>query len=146
MADEIKRMAIEEFVDAGYLQEVNRLWFHERGLALAVSTPLAESFESWLDDTTKILMENVEIVDSQMFERLRIQVEALLRTLGFEPGKKALGYIWDCREDPEGVRFGPGVLSREKAENVRRDRASRIARRHDHLGYVNQPVPEADDG
>jgi hypothetical protein len=144
LADEIKKMSVDEFVDVGYLQEVNRLWFHERGLALAVSRPVAESFESWLDETTQILMENVEIADSQMFERLRIQIEALLRTLGFEPGKRALGYIWDCRDDPEGVRFGPGVLSREKAENVRRDRAARIAKRHDRLGYVNQPLPEAE--
>lgn len=33
----IKHMGIKEFREEGYLQEVNRLFFHPRGLALEVS-------------------------------------------------------------------------------------------------------------
>ena len=33
---EIKRMDLNEFRDLGFLQEVNRLFFHPRGLALEV--------------------------------------------------------------------------------------------------------------
>ena len=38
MSDEIKRMDIREFKDAGFLQEVNRQFFHPHGLALEVVT------------------------------------------------------------------------------------------------------------
>jgi len=34
--DEIKRIAIKEFVDFGFLQEVNRQFFHPLGLALCL--------------------------------------------------------------------------------------------------------------
>lgn len=33
---DIKRMSIKEFVEKGFLQEANRLFFHPHGLALAV--------------------------------------------------------------------------------------------------------------
>lgn len=33
---DIKRMDMKEFVEKGFLQEVNRLFFHPRGLALSV--------------------------------------------------------------------------------------------------------------
>jgi hypothetical protein len=36
VSDEIRRMDIAEFRDFGYLQEVNRLFFHPLGLALEV--------------------------------------------------------------------------------------------------------------
>lgn len=36
MAEEIKRMDLDEFRDKGFLQEVNRLFFHPLGLALEV--------------------------------------------------------------------------------------------------------------
>ena len=38
MAD-IKHLSIMEFQDMGLLQEVNRLWFHPRGLALSIAVP-----------------------------------------------------------------------------------------------------------
>jgi len=37
MSDDVKRMDIKEFQDAGYLQEVNRMFFHPLGLALEVA-------------------------------------------------------------------------------------------------------------
>jgi hypothetical protein len=37
MSDDIKYMDLKEFVEDGYLQEANRLFFHPLGLALSVS-------------------------------------------------------------------------------------------------------------
>lgn len=37
MTDEIKRISIKEFREIGFLQEVNRQFFHPLGLALEVS-------------------------------------------------------------------------------------------------------------
>lgn len=36
VSDDIKRMSIKEFREVGFLQEVNRLFFHPLGLALEV--------------------------------------------------------------------------------------------------------------
>lgn len=47
---ELPRMDLEELRDDGWLQEVNRQWFHPRGLALAVVTDTgwSERLWSWL--------------------------------------------------------------------------------------------------
>lgn len=76
VADVTDYMTIGEFIDAGYLQEVNRLVLHPAGLALEVTiTPTT-------DPTT------------------------------------FTARVWDYRSDPEGVAFGPGVISTEKIRNV----------------------------
>jgi len=38
MKDYVKKISIKEFVEQGFLQEANRLFFHPRGLALEVFT------------------------------------------------------------------------------------------------------------
>ena len=43
MAEQIKRMDIKEFREFGFLQEVNRLFFHPLGLALEVEIEDDES-------------------------------------------------------------------------------------------------------
>jgi hypothetical protein len=74
MVDEIepKYISIREFVDLGFLQEVNRLVLHPAGLALEVTVA---------DDATSMR-------------------------------------VWDYRDDPEGVVFGPGVIDRLKILGV----------------------------
>ena len=42
--DDIKRMRIEEFRETGYLQEVNRQWFHPLGLALEIERDVDGDF------------------------------------------------------------------------------------------------------
>lgn len=39
-----------------------------------------------------------------------------------DDGSERLGGIWDYRDDPEGVVFGPGVIDAGKVERVREQR------------------------
>lgn len=51
MADEVKHLDVREFVEVGYLQEVNRTFFHPLGLALEVGvTPGGEHYLSGVWD------------------------------------------------------------------------------------------------
>lgn len=43
MTEEIKYMPIQEFVDEGYLQEINRVLLHPCGLALAIHSSDTDS-------------------------------------------------------------------------------------------------------
>ncbi len=102
MMAEIKRMDIKEFVELGLLQEVNRQFFHPRGLALEVE----------IDDETD---------------------------------EHSLGGVWDCRNDPEGIWFEPGVLDAGKclsATSLILDKSGERVRK---LGFIIQPIYEDDE-
>ena len=75
MADEepTKYLSVKEFVDLGFLQEVNRLVLHPAGLALEVEP---------------------------------------------SDGDATTMRVWDYRDDPEGIAFGPGVIDRLKILSV----------------------------
>ena len=82
MTEAIKRIDIKEFREVGFLQEVNRLFFHPLGLALEV------------------------VIE--------------------DDGSEKLGGVWDFRDDPEGMFFGPGMAKQEKAEAVEELKQSKI--------------------
>jgi len=88
----VKRMPIKEFREFGFLQEVNRQFFHPIGLALEV------------------------LVD--------------------EDGNEYLGGVWDCRDDPEGIKFDK--IDIEKMNRVREFQVKRWGIRYDVLGYLYQ--------
>lgn len=71
---EIKYMDIKEFREFGFLQEVNRQFFHPLGLALAIQMS--------------------------------------------ETGEESLGGVWDCRDDPEGMEYGEGMINPNKVLRV----------------------------
>ena len=99
LSGDIKFIDIKEFREEGYLQEVNRLFFHRLGLALSVKIN---------DD-----------------------------------GTEELGGIWDYREDPDGMSYGDGVLSFEKADNIQKLGANLVVTRKEILGFDIQPIEEA---
>lgn len=96
---EIKRMDIAEFVDEGYLQELNRRFLHPLGLALEV------------------------VVDEDK------------RPTHF-------GGVWDFRDDPEGMVYGPDTIDVKKVQRVRQIESGRQTSRIDSLGFWVQPVNE----
>lgn len=109
MSDVDKYMLASEFINEGFLQEVNRLFFHPRGLALGLSvteSPGARSFEF---------------------------------------------LIWDCRDDPEGVVFGEGIIDQGKIDRVRAELDKHIEARTQLLGsHIQGPftydLEEKQDG
>lgn len=94
----INYMPIKEFRETGFLQEVNRLFFHPRGLALEV------------------------------------MVE--------EDGTERLGGIWDYRDDPEGIVFGPGAISVEKIDACFREEQKHAQARMKMLGGQVIQLPD----
>lgn len=125
--DEIKYIDIEEFRDAGFLQEVNRRVLHPAGLALAVSTP-------WTLAHLDALLKTAHIeLDADTLGRLHM-------VLAYD--RWTLTGVWDCRDDREGVVFSD--LS-EDADAARADRVDEEIARHTAarvtlLGDIVQPV------
>lgn len=104
-------MDIGEFIEFGYLQEVNRQFFHPYGLALEVSK-----------------------VHYGIIERMR-------RAWGVIRGDGeawAFSGVWDCRDDPEGIIFADGVMTETKRNNV--IASVKDINRLKKLGFVIQPV------
>jgi hypothetical protein len=62
-----------------------------------------------------------------------------------EDGTEKFGEIWDCRDDPEGIRFAPGVISSEKVGRVREMFRSKFDVRKAKFGSNIQKENE-DDG
>lgn len=85
-----KLLSKEEFVDAGYLQETNRLTLHPAGMALAVHTGWdAEFIQEWLAE-----------------RGVRFGTDACEAILTFIHRYEAEGFlaqVWDEREDPDGI-------------------------------------------
>lgn len=106
MSDDIKRIDIKEWRAQGYLQEVNRLFFHPLGLALEVVTEDCGKCEGAGQDAGTPCDE-----------------------CGGDGKTERLGGIWDEREDPEGFLFGPGELDPEKIEFVKAEFEKRMGHR-----------------
>lgn len=98
MADEQKYMSVQEFREAGYLQELNRRFLHPLGLAIEVV---------------------VQANNQEYF-----------------------GRIWDDRDDPEGLMYGPDTMEAEKAVRIENELVERFATRKEKLGFDIQPAPE----
>lgn len=90
----IKYIDIKEFMEVGYLQEVNRRFLHPLGLALEV---MAKDDGSW-----------------------------------------HLSGIWDYRDDPEGMSFGPGMIDPVKVDRVAGEWHEKAGVRTEKLGYIIQ--------
>jgi len=103
MCDEIKRIDIKEFCDLGFLQEANRLFFHPLGLALEASL-------EWPEDITE---EEKKKYDNKIFEHPN--------------AVWSLGGVWDCRDDPEGMLFGKGMIQESKILRIQNLLQSKIA-------------------
>ena len=93
MGDEIKRMDIRDFREEGYLQEVNRRFFHPMGLALEVrrnkdGTEELSGVWDCRDDP-----EGIVYGEETMSRRKAVHISRL-RAKAFLSRWKALGYIF----------------------------------------------------
>lgn len=57
-----------------------------------------------------------------------------------ENGETKLGGVWDYRDDPTGMHYGPGVIDPAKAARVQALRLEKSTVRVARLGYAVQPV------
>jgi hypothetical protein len=59
-----------------------------------------------------------------------------------DTGIEVLGGIWDYRDDPEGMRYAPGVMDVDKADQIALEHAERIDARMGALGYWIQQLDD----
>lgn len=99
--NDIKRMSLKEFQNFGFLQEVNRQFFHPLGLALTLyydendlenkngidpekDTPIGMFIQDWRDDPEGCMFEEVDVVKFENMRKLWEQNEAIRRArLGY---------------------------------------------------------------
>lgn len=105
MSTDIKRIDIAEFREFGYLQEVNRRFFHPLGLALEVvieDCPECDGTGTWTEQTSP--------EEAGHGSCTRCNGVGKLETLGG---------VWDSRDDPEGYIFaGEGMIDQDKIDRV----------------------------
>lgn len=58
---------------------------------------------------------------------------------------ESFGEVWDYRDDPEGITYGPDMIDPVKAERVLLEGARKIIPRIHKLGYIVQPVDSLAD-
>ena len=115
MSEEIKRIDIKEFREKGFLQEVNRQFFHPLGLALEIIIDWPEN------------MKKLESIDPKLYEE---QKEKFHNNPSNHPDAVyKLGSVWDYRNDPEGIFYGKDVIDKEKIDHVNTLRNSKIQAR-----------------
>lgn len=55
-------------------------------------------------------------------------------------GEEMFGQVWDSRDDPEGIVFGPDTMEVAKAKLILEEQIRRSAHRENALGYNIQPL------
>jgi hypothetical protein len=116
VTEKINYMTVSEFQSEGYLHEVNRQVLHPLGIALEVRVPKKR----------------------KMKLRERVQYAWWVFRHGSKDGW--ISGIWDYRDDPEGMAYGEGTLSPEKAKHIRELWRERRHERRQRLGYIVQPA------
>jgi hypothetical protein len=65
-----------------------------------------------------------------------------------DDGSETLSGVWDCRDDPEGIRFGPELLEagvKKYHTYMQEQGLSYMETRDKLLGYVVQPLEDEED-
>lgn len=142
-----KRLPVREFVDGGYLQEVNRKFLHPLGLALEVTVAHEPSAMLLLRGEDLPLLRHFAVKVRELDPSTDAAMGALERLLDgatlYEPGDGYVSSVWDARDDPEGIIFEDGLVDGEKAAKVQDEFAVRALARGAALGYMIQPVADA---
>jgi hypothetical protein len=119
----INYMDIAEFREFGFLQEVNRQFFHPLGLALETA------------------QDECGTCGGDGIVRQEEGTPVACVPCGGTGFIERLGGVWDYRDDPEGMVFGDGYgMDPEKAARVEAERAVHVATRIETLGLDDLPV------
>lgn len=92
-------------------------------------------------------VKRIDIKEFREFGYLQELNRSFLHPLGLalevvieEDGGEHLGGVWDYRDDPEGIRYGDGMLDAAKARRVEQSRSQRWKARALRCGWFVQPV------
>lgn len=130
--DDVKRIDIKEFQELGFLQEVNRLFFHPLGLALEV---VIEDECEMCGGTGRYMLqrggEPTKLCPECEGSKKRPKDKITYR----------LGGVWDYRDDPEGIIYDGDYLPElEKAVRVAEEKGKHEEARIKLIGSVVQVI------
>lgn len=113
---EIKYMDIAEFRKVGFLQEVNRKVLHPCGLALEVETG---------PGMIRLSEEEIDYLRTIARTTFEPSTRAFLNNIVHRAvnAEERIGRVWDDRDDPEGIAYGEGYPTIEKAQAVAKEAA-----------------------
>jgi hypothetical protein len=142
-AGDVARMPIREFVDGGYLQEVNRRLLHPCGLALEVEVAAGPTAVVKLTqggvEALRELIDFVRVQAPDWVDHMDELEERLDEAELLEQGDAASRRL-GLPQDGEGVIFADDAVSPEKARRVQEDMTRRAITREAALGYIVQPA------
>lgn len=78
----------------------------------------------------------VQELNRQFLHPLGLAIEVVVA----EDGSESFGEVWDYRDDPEGMVFGPGLIDPVKAERIEWEGKLKGFTRALRLGYIIQPL------
>lgn len=81
----------------------------------------------------------VQEINRRLLHPCGLALEVIVDT---ETGEEKFGGVWDYRDDPEGMYYSEGTLSRTKAQSVVDLFNSKLKYRREAFGHIIQPVPE----
>lgn len=91
-------------------------------------------------------MKHIDVAEFRRLGYLQEVNRRLLHPLGLalavgvdDDGVERLRGVWDCRDDPEGIRFD-GPLDAEAADRIGHELMARGVARKRQLGYIVQPA------
>lgn len=96
------------------------------------------------------MSDEIKRMDIKEFREMGLLAEinrAFLHPLGLalevaieDDGTEKLGGIWDCRNDPEGVRYSSAYFPTEKIESAQKFMKAKHEERKSTLGFVFQDI------
>lgn len=126
---DIKRIDIAEFREIGFLQEVNRQFFHPLGLALEVV----------IEDCDNCGASGIDMVGYPA-------TSEPCPVCGGNKQTERLGGVWDYRDDPEGMVYGSGEIEQDKIDRVAAVRQQHAVERERLLGAPRVVQEPGDEG
>lgn len=143
----IKYLDTKVFCDDGYLQEVNRRFFHPCGLALEVTEYFEDDSPEHHEELEKDYKKRADELQEKLPNVPREHLEAVVRELN-PPGTQYISGVWDYRDDPEGITFGFNdssdpewnAIGLKKANVVEAQRAKMFPTRRAALGFMTEPI------
>lgn len=74
-------------------------------------------------------------VNRRFLHPLGLALEVLVE----DDGSERFGEVWDYRDDPEGIHYGPGIIDAEKAARIHREGSRKEAVRFARFDWNIQP-------
>lgn len=103
--EERKYVDPKELRSEGFLQEVNRLFFHPLGLALSIVRWEESDIQKLIDAIYNNAIEKIRLTGDNREQVIKNLIRDAFAQTGIVAGEETILGVWDARHDPEGIIF-----------------------------------------